>query len=1050
MCPVGPIAVIQRLHGDAKLPLAVALAVELLHDERGPGLAEPEGLRGVGDVAEVEQRDAQVPAHVRAAEEVDDLPRRELDAAGPVHLLSGVEELGVDLVERLELLDHGEVVLVVGVEHGLDADPPGFGVLGPRELAEDGRLGLARELEEPRAVHALERRLVVVAQRELVRGLHEEGVAEARVPDVVADSAHEEREALQGPQVVLRARELEGAEEGEGHVHGVGPAVVGHLLGAAVAPAGGLEEARAALGPLLARGPAEHGAVVEAEAREADREPGLLVELAHVQVPGVEVLRTQARVQQQLLHELRQALAQVWAGHVLVLVLRQGPAVALQQRAVALAQAAEGLRVQGRGLRRDLAQHCELPQHLLQQLRLRAETALVLVHLVALVLVLLALGHGGHGGEDFRGDLLDIAQEHLQRHEHNRRDGVHEHQAGGHHEHHDRRDEQAVAQRVHLVGAFEAEAQVRAALGRPNLNAVALPCRHGPREAHQRAGAVRELHGRLEGVVALVQVEELEVPQDLAQELGRLQRLLAQPVGPDPHREVGLRVGQKLEERQQHDHDNDEARDARREGHVELPGDDLGGAGAALLLEAGQEAQQLHELREAASPGAELRHAGGAHDDSVVQALGHERGHERVVQRHRDDAHEVHPEEEGAGVGAGQADGLHRELREEGQQDRHEEHVQHGVAADIHQDPEVGQEERQQEAGKHQRLEGPRAVAAPAERAQRLQAPLPGVGLLLGLQGLLELQREPELAARGVAAPQRALGLLLVLAPLLLERPQVRVLLSLQVPDEVPQQRRDLLVPPRQGQVHDGLAVPVAREGVRLGPHELLYELARSQLHGLVQALRLGAALEERAHDAALQLLRGPDDGPQVAALVEVAVRPGEQLHALHRELLRGARAEHGAAARAPAVVVQRRGVGPGREQQLHGARVLREAGAAQGRGAQGAAHVQVRAPRDHLGHDPRAVGHLGLQREDVQQRHELVVALGPHGRVHRGARVDQAPHQAEVAPQRGLLQVVVRHPHQGRARVVRAADREPGAAALGLGQGQRRRMPPRGLCLRR
>jgi len=97
----------------------------------------------------------------------------------------------VHLAEGLHGLEHAEVVSVVRVQDGLDADRPDLLLLLSRQPPEHITLGHLEDLEHRGAMHVLQGRLVVVADGEFVRGLHNEIVVQPRVADVVADAAHE-------------------------------------------------------------------------------------------------------------------------------------------------------------------------------------------------------------------------------------------------------------------------------------------------------------------------------------------------------------------------------------------------------------------------------------------------------------------------------------------------------------------------------------------------------------------------------------------------------------------------------------------------------------------------------------------------------------------------------------------------------------------------------------------------------------------------------------------------------------------------------------------
>mmetsp|Transcript_85920 Transcript_85920/g.243725 ORF Transcript_85920/g.243725 Transcript_85920/m.243725 type:complete len:295 (-) Transcript_85920:1335-2219(-) len=169
---------------------------------------------------------------------------------------------------------------VVRVQDRLDAALPHFLELLARQAGEDVALRHVHDLEQPAAVHVLERGLVVVAHGELVRGLDQEDVVEAGVGDVVARGAHQQREPLAAAEVRPRAAELHQVEEAVRDVDRVEPVVVGARP--EVVGLRGLQEVahgHRVGGDPVALGPQEErrgGAVAD------------LVELQRVEVPGVE------------------------------------------------------------------------------------------------------------------------------------------------------------------------------------------------------------------------------------------------------------------------------------------------------------------------------------------------------------------------------------------------------------------------------------------------------------------------------------------------------------------------------------------------------------------------------------------------------------------------------------------------------------------------------------------------------------------------------------------------------------------------------------------
>mmetsp|Transcript_19014 Transcript_19014/g.53637 ORF Transcript_19014/g.53637 Transcript_19014/m.53637 type:complete len:270 (+) Transcript_19014:620-1429(+) len=238
---------------------------------------------------------------------IHDFARGGLDLPGLVHLQRDVEHVRVHLVQHLQLLHHGEVVDVVRVQDRVDARLPDLPVLLLVEHPERGRLGLVDDLEELRAVHVLQRRVVVVPDRQLVGRLEEEGVVEARVAHVVAHGADDQRVPLVGAQERVGRAQVQEPEHAVGHVHRVVPVVVRDLRRVPVGAGDGLDEGREAL-LVLAR---VERAEVEDHHAQAHLVPLLLLDAQRVELPALEDVPVKARVLEEPLDRLHQLLGMV-------------------------------------------------------------------------------------------------------------------------------------------------------------------------------------------------------------------------------------------------------------------------------------------------------------------------------------------------------------------------------------------------------------------------------------------------------------------------------------------------------------------------------------------------------------------------------------------------------------------------------------------------------------------------------------------------------------------------------------------------------------------
>mmetsp|Transcript_27170 Transcript_27170/g.84523 ORF Transcript_27170/g.84523 Transcript_27170/m.84523 type:complete len:313 (+) Transcript_27170:2674-3612(+) len=256
----------------------------------------------------------------------------------------------------------------------------------------------------------------------------------------------------------------------------------------------------------------------------------------------------------------------------------------------------------------------------------------------------------------------------------------------------------------------------------------------------------------------------------------------------------------------------------------------------------------------------------------------------------------------------------------------------------------------------------------------------------------------------------------------------MQVLGPLEVADVVPQHRGDVVVGSRQGGLHDGLPLRVPLEGVCLFVDEHLDDVKRSLGHRLVQAVRSGTELQQHLHSLGIALQHRLRDRRDGSALVEVGLVVRDQPRDLRGERLGGLLGvqNHAAAQGSAAMVVHRVQVRSAAKKHLSGAHVLLQASEHQGRTAQGAAGVGVGGGLNDLSENPRAIGYLRLGGQHVRERHVLVVAEGPDGRVHGSAGLDEAPHETQVPTHRRLLKVIGANARRHAVRLALTARRAP------------------------
>mmetsp|Transcript_61428 Transcript_61428/g.183073 ORF Transcript_61428/g.183073 Transcript_61428/m.183073 type:complete len:326 (-) Transcript_61428:843-1820(-) len=177
-------------------------------------LAQLPGLHGVAHVRGVQQR---VRDHLAVLAQ----------HLGPLLAqLRTFKVLRMHLEEQGKLFDHFVVLCDISVEDSLDDASPHSFVFTLLDLGKHVRFRVAEQLEELRAVHVLQGRPVVVHHRDVVPYLHQEGVVEAHVAQVVADGGNRQPELLGLGEEAPRINELEAQGQGVLNVQCVREVVV--------------------------------------------------------------------------------------------------------------------------------------------------------------------------------------------------------------------------------------------------------------------------------------------------------------------------------------------------------------------------------------------------------------------------------------------------------------------------------------------------------------------------------------------------------------------------------------------------------------------------------------------------------------------------------------------------------------------------------------------------------------------------------------------------------------------------------------------------------
>mmetsp|Transcript_91693 Transcript_91693/g.259675 ORF Transcript_91693/g.259675 Transcript_91693/m.259675 type:complete len:452 (+) Transcript_91693:526-1881(+) len=150
------------------------------------------------------------------------------DAARSLRLV--IADARCHLILHVDALDKLEVVGHVRMEDGGNADFPRELVLMGGKPLEDIGGAVVANLEEPGAVHVLQRRGVVVEERQLVPDLEEELVCPPLVPDVVAERRNQQRVLLHVAEPGAAMDLTEEPVDCVANVQGVHVAVVGVVV----------------------------------------------------------------------------------------------------------------------------------------------------------------------------------------------------------------------------------------------------------------------------------------------------------------------------------------------------------------------------------------------------------------------------------------------------------------------------------------------------------------------------------------------------------------------------------------------------------------------------------------------------------------------------------------------------------------------------------------------------------------------------------------------------------------------------------------------------
>mmetsp|Transcript_24630 Transcript_24630/g.43923 ORF Transcript_24630/g.43923 Transcript_24630/m.43923 type:complete len:212 (-) Transcript_24630:217-852(-) len=177
------VAVVQHANRESKLFLLITLSKELLKHAPSPLLADLEGFQRIRYICKMQEE--LHPLELVPNQHVRLVPCREC-YLGRLGFAYGL----LHLVELVELLDHVEMMHIIGVKDGGDASLAGvLEVLFASKL-KNVCLSIAGNVEELGTVHVLQGRLVIIPKRHLVPGLHQEGVCLPEVAEIVAKSSN--------------------------------------------------------------------------------------------------------------------------------------------------------------------------------------------------------------------------------------------------------------------------------------------------------------------------------------------------------------------------------------------------------------------------------------------------------------------------------------------------------------------------------------------------------------------------------------------------------------------------------------------------------------------------------------------------------------------------------------------------------------------------------------------------------------------------------------------------------------------------------------------
>mmetsp|Transcript_46316 Transcript_46316/g.110243 ORF Transcript_46316/g.110243 Transcript_46316/m.110243 type:complete len:255 (-) Transcript_46316:2629-3393(-) len=223
----------ESLHRQAHAPLAVTLPGKLLHDHASPLAARLPGSHWIRYVRKVEEEIPQLPRHLRPNKDVQDFWRGELWLVAHcilVLLVDSVEEFLRALVDELQLLDSCKVRMGICVENGFHNSVPQVSVVVPLQPSEDVLVVISSNLKERRAMHVLQWRMIIVANRQIMVGFNQERIVDARMPHIMSQRSYHEGKQVPRYQVGSRVAALQQSKDHAGNVHAMQEVVVRHLI----------------------------------------------------------------------------------------------------------------------------------------------------------------------------------------------------------------------------------------------------------------------------------------------------------------------------------------------------------------------------------------------------------------------------------------------------------------------------------------------------------------------------------------------------------------------------------------------------------------------------------------------------------------------------------------------------------------------------------------------------------------------------------------------------------------------------------------------------